>query len=224
MPSIARWIGVVVVLGGSAAWAEEPAQVVPAAFGRERPPDGPAPAAAAPAKPAEPAAPLPLGSASRGRSEHGKSPGGLPALVTVAGSLAVVLGLFLAGAWAMRRAAPRGSILLPSEVFEVLGRAPLAGRQQVHLLRCGRKLLLVCVTPAGTETLTEVTEPGEVDRLAGACRQAHPHGATAAFRQVFQQWAPRSPHPPSHDEREFAEVGAGQGTRQNGLRREDDDA
>ena len=58
------------------------------------------------------------------------------------------------------------------------GRAPLAGRQHVHLLRCGSKLLLVSVTPGGAETLTEVTDPAEVDRLAGLCRQAHPkdHG------------------------------------------------
>ena len=41
----------------------------------------------------------------------------------------------------------------------------------------------------GVETLTEITEPEEVDRLAGICRQAHPDSTTAAFRQVFQQFA-----------------------------------
>ena len=95
-------------------------------------------------------------------------------MATVGGSLAVVLGLFLLVAWVMRKASPRSSSALPGEVFEVLGRAPLAGRQQVHLLRCGSKLLLVSITPAATETLTEVTDPVEVDRLAGLCRQAHP--------------------------------------------------
>jgi flagellar biogenesis protein FliO len=155
----------------------------------------------------------------------------------VAGSLAVVLGLFLLVAWAMRRAAPRGSALLPSEVFEVLGRAHLAGRQQAHLLRCGRKLLLVSVTPAGVETLTEVTEPLEVDRLAGLCRQAQPHGATAAFRQIFQQWAPSSPLSPGGrgvggeglsqplpEQREPEAVGAAPATRPGDRRWEDDDA
>jgi flagellar biogenesis protein FliO len=114
------------------------------------------------------------------------------ALLSVGASLAIVLGLFLLLAWGMRKAAPRGSVLLPSEVFEVLGRAPLGARQQVQLIRCGSKLLLVSITPAGAETLTEVTEPGEVDRLAGLCHQAHPHSATAAFRQVFEQFASRS--------------------------------
>jgi hypothetical protein len=51
--------------------------------------------------------------------------------------------------------------------------------------------LLVSVTPAGAETLTEITDPAEVDRLAGLCRGAHPSSATAAFRHVLEQFAPR---------------------------------
>lgn len=112
-------------------------------------------------------------------------------MVTVGSSLAVVLGLFLAVACLLRRAAPKGLAPLPQEVVEVLGRAPLAGRQQMHLLRCGRKLLLVSVTPAGAETLTEITDPAEVDRLAGLCQQARPGSTTEAFRQVLQQFAGR---------------------------------
>ncbi len=114
---------------------------------------------------------------------------GLPSMVTVAGSLALVLGVFFLVAWGIRRASPAGGTALPDQVFQVLGRAPMANRQQVHLLRCGNKLILVSVTTAGTETLTEITDPVEVDRLAGLCRQAHPNSATAAFRQVFGQLA-----------------------------------
>lgn len=130
----------------------------------------------------------PPGSSKRTDGSPADKPrGGLASAVTVVGSLALVLGLFFVLAWAMRRAAPRGSTILPAEVVEVLGRAPLAGRQQVHLLRCGTKLLLVSVTPTGAETLTEITDSDEVNRLAGLCRQAHPDSATAAFRQVFGQ-------------------------------------
>jgi len=116
-------------------------------------------------------------------------PNGLSPLITVSGSLGVVLGLFLLVAWMMQRAVPGGSVLLPKEVVEVLGRATLAGRGQVHLLRCGSKLLLVCVSPTGIETLTEITDPDEVNRLAGLCGQGRPGSTTAAFRQVFQQFA-----------------------------------
>jgi flagellar biogenesis protein FliO len=114
-------------------------------------------------------------------------------MITVGGSLAIVLGLFLVVAWAMRKTAPRGSLVLPREVFDILGRAPLGVRQQVQLLRCGNKLLLVSITPNGTETLTEVTDPVEVDRIAGICQQAHPKSSTMAFRQVFQQLASGAP-------------------------------
>lgn len=51
-------------------------------------------------------------------------PSPLRTLVTVGSSLAVVLGLFFVLAWFMRRTAPRGSTVLPQEVFELLGRAP----------------------------------------------------------------------------------------------------
>ncbi|OHB67123.1 MAG: hypothetical protein A2V70_11890 [Planctomycetes bacterium RBG_13_63_9] len=112
-------------------------------------------------------------------------------MVTVAGSLAVVLGIFFLVAWGMRRAGPAGSAVLPTEVFELLGQATMSNRQQVHLFRCGNKLVLVSVTPAGAETLTEITDPLEVDRLAGLCQQMQPNSATEAFRQVFRQFAPQ---------------------------------
>ena len=126
-------------------------------------------------------------------------------MAAVFGCLGVVLGIFLLIAWMIRRAAPQGLTRLPNEAFEVLGRAPLAGRQNVHLLRCGNKLLLVSITPAGTETLTEIIDPQEVDRLAGLCRQAGPHSSTAAFRRIFEQLAPRRPSREAFSQNEFAD-------------------
>jgi len=157
--------------------------------------------------------PLPLSRPGETSESAGRgSRGTLGSMVTVAGSLAVVLGLFLAVAWLLRRAAPKSLTPLPAEVVEVLGRAPLAGRQQMHLLRCGRKLLLVSVTPAGAETLTEITDPAEVDRLAGLCQQARPGSTTAAFRQVFQQATGRYPTGPDKETELDATYGARAGT------------
>ncbi len=138
-----------------------------------------------------------LGASRKGKNKKQSydGRGGLPSLVTITSSLALVVGLFLVVAFLMRRATPPANSALPDEVVEVLGRAPLANRQQVHLLRCGNKLLLVCVTPNGTETLTEITEAAEVDRLAALCRQNNNGSATANFRQVFQQlsWSNTDP-------------------------------
>lgn len=136
---------------------------------------------------------VPLSPPGRSDRNGADGPGGVTSLVTAIGSLGLVLGVFFLIAWGMRRARPAGMTALPGEVFEVLGRAPMANRQQVHLLRCGNKLLLVCVTPTGTETLTEIVDPMEVDRLAGLCRQSQPGSATEAFRQVFKQFAPQNP-------------------------------
>lgn len=111
------------------------------------------------------------------------------ALGTIAGSLAIVLTLLFVALWLLRRTGPVAAQPLPVEVVEVLGRAPLSGRQQMHLLRCGRKLLLVSVTPECAKTLTEITDPVEVDRLSGLCQQSRPNSATAAFRRVFEQFA-----------------------------------
>jgi flagellar biogenesis protein FliO len=155
--------------------ADVPAQVAPAASQPESPIE------AAPASPAlKPRNPA-------NRSETGKRPEGLSSAATVAGSLALVLGVFFLVVWALRRASPNASAALPTEVFEVLGRAPLANRQQAHLLRCGNKLLLLSVGATDTKTLTEITDPAEVDRLADLCRQARSGGPAAAFRQVFRQ-------------------------------------
>ena len=187
--------------GAGPAPHERAYRVVPALYetllsSGKRPPDAGRPpepsggaTAGVPLSPRARQAPIPLPPPGRSNLTQRSPNDGLPSVVTVAGSLALVLGVFFLVAWGIRRASPAGGTALPDQVFEVLGRAPMANRQQVHLLRCGNKLILVSVTTAGTETLTEITDPVEVDRLAGLCRQAHPNSATAAFRQVFGQFA-----------------------------------
>jgi flagellar biogenesis protein FliO len=114
---------------------------------------------------------------------------GWPSIGNVAGSLGIVVGVFLAVVWGMRRMAPKGAGQLPKEAFEVLGRAPLVGRRQAQLIRCGPKLLLVSVAADEVETLTEITEPAEVDRLAGLCMASHSTSASAAFRGILDHFA-----------------------------------
>jgi flagellar biogenesis protein FliO len=205
MPPIARVLGLVLALAASqpASTEDFPSPFPPSDQGRLVSWDEPSTPEAQPGHPEEQTGSSPLPPPSRkpglalsppsgsDRTPQGTQAGRtglLRSLITVASSLAVVLGLFFLVAWAMRRAAPRGSVLLPGEVVEVLGRAALATRGQVHVLRFGNKLLLVSVSPTGVETLAEITDREEVDRLAGLCRQAHPQSATAAFRHVFQQF------------------------------------
>jgi len=109
------------------------------------------------------------------------------ALLTVLGSLAIVLAVFFAFVWLTRSAAPKGMAPLSKEVVESLGRAPLLGRQQMQLIRIGNKLILLSVTSTGADTLTEITDPEEVDRLAGLCRQGQAGSISETFRQVLAQ-------------------------------------
>lgn len=136
-------------------------------------------------------APMPLPPRSkqqvRATVAKGESNSTSRALVTVVSSLAVVLAVFFAFVWLTRSAAPRGMAPLSKEVVESLGRAPLLGRQQMQLIRVGNKLILLSVTATGADTLTEITDPVEVDRLSGLCRQAQSGSISDSFRQVLAQ-------------------------------------
>jgi flagellar biogenesis protein FliO len=116
---------------------------------------------------------------------------GIPfeSLYTTGAALAVVVGIFLLFAGLVRRGAKRSNALLPEEVVSVLGRVPLAARQFAELVRVGNKLVLVSITPAGADPLTEITDPAEIDRLVGLCRQRTKGSSTEEFDQVFRKLA-----------------------------------
>jgi len=136
---------------------------------------------------------LPLRPSKKNQAATEGATTGMPSVSTMIGSLAIVVGLFLLVAWCLRRGMPKQAPLLPSGILEVLGRAPLVGRQQVHLVRLGNKLLLLAITPGGIETLTEVTDPVEIDRLAGICRQSGPFSSTKAFTQLLGEFSEPQP-------------------------------
>ncbi len=127
-------------------------------------------------------------SQATGRPSSNGAMGARSILTPIAG-LGIVVGAFLIFAWVVKRSLPKSASPLPGEVVEVLGRAPLAARQVAHLMRVGNKLILVAVSNAGVETLTEITDPVEVDRLAGICGQSRPGSASQTFRGVLESLA-----------------------------------
>jgi len=133
-------------------------------------------------EPAEPRRLAPPSRALRSDSQEPSAAGtmsswGLPidSLVTTITALVLVIGLFLLCAWALRRGGRQASGMLPADVVSVLGSTSLGGRRLAQLLRVGNKLVLVSVTPSGTEPLVEVTDPIEVERLLGLCLQGGTH-------------------------------------------------
>lgn len=130
--------------------------------------------------------PRPLPPAKRDPlSEKSDSPRALGAIVSVAGSLAVVLGLFFLLTWLMRRGMPSSVARLPDDVVSVLGKAPLLGRQQLHVLRFGNKLLLVCASTSGFEKLAEITEPEEFQRIVGLCDRSESGTPTTTAGRIL---------------------------------------
>ncbi|MEO0529722.1 MAG: flagellar biosynthetic protein FliO [Planctomycetota bacterium] len=108
-------------------------------------------------------------------------------LTATGGGLAIAVGLLLSTIWLIRSCAPKSSRPLPTDVVEVLGRAPLGAKQTTQLVRVGSKLVLIAVTPDGAKTLTEVTDPGEVQRLIAACESSSGRGSAADFDDMLQQ-------------------------------------
>lgn len=121
------------------------------------------------------------------QSPREQAAGGGSVTFVVLSSLAIVLGLFFLVVWLARRALPRSATSLPTDVLEVLGRSPLAARHNLQLIRLGRRLLLVSVTPDAAETLAEVTDVDEVNNLTSLCRQNQPGSATSGFRDALHQ-------------------------------------
>jgi flagellar biogenesis protein FliO len=107
---------------------------------------------------------------------------GLP-LTTMASSLAIVLGLFAGFVWLYKKS-PQGSNTLPSEVFQSIGRCSLAPKHDAVLVRCGGRVLLVSLSAGhGAQTLMELRDADEVDRLCALAAG----GSSAAFGDVIRQ-------------------------------------
>jgi flagellar biogenesis protein FliO len=107
---------------------------------------------------------------------------------TTLGGLAVVLVLILSSAFALKKHVPATAGILPAEVIQVLGRRYLDHRQSIQLVRCGSRILILANSQQhGLHTLAEVTDPVEVDLLAGLCQQSQANSVSQNFVQLFQK-------------------------------------
>jgi flagellar biogenesis protein FliO len=114
---------------------------------------------------------------------------GLDSLGTAGAGLVLVLGLFLVCVALMRRSGPSPTSPLPRDAVAVLGRIPLMPKQFAHLLQVGNKLVLVSISGDRTDTITEITEPAEVDRLLAVCMKGNGQSSSAEFQRVLGQMA-----------------------------------
>jgi flagellar biogenesis protein FliO len=81
------------------------------------------------------------------------------------GALAAVVGLIFGARWALRRWSPAPTGPKKGGPITVVARTGVGGRQQLVLLRLGRRLLLIGNGPSGMTTLAQVTDADEVAEL-----------------------------------------------------------
>ena len=101
--------------------------------------------------------------------------------------LAVVVAIVIGSRWLKTHSsvAVRG---LPSEAFDVLGRRAIDQRTSVVMARCGSRLLVLSLSSNGLQTLSEITDPVEVDCLAGLCRMTQRDQSLAeTFRAMLHK-------------------------------------
>ena len=106
-------------------------------------------------------------------------------IMSVGGSLFIVIAAFFLLAILLRKVSPKGNRPLPKEAFECLGRYFLTQKHQLQLLRLGNRIVLVSVMPDGVSTLAEITDPDEAVALLGLCRRLDTHSATEMFRKTI---------------------------------------
>ena len=93
----------------------------------------------------------------------------LPGLRQLLVSIGLLSLLFVVLILLLKKLRPKEAGKLPPDVFEVLGKSPLAFRQQVYFLRGGDRIFLVALSANGVDKIGEITDPGEVARVIQRC-------------------------------------------------------
>lgn len=125
-----------------------------------------------------------------GSVSSGLTPGfghGAKSLLQTGVALVVVLGLMFGFVWLFKRTAPKSLLPLPIETVQVLGNAPLHGKQHLRLIRLGHRVLLLAVSEATSQTLAEVTDPDEVQYLLQLCEGKSARQESQTFDALLRE-------------------------------------
>lgn len=107
---------------------------------------------------------------------------------SVGGPLLLILAAVFGTAFLWRKHGPGVTPGLPRDAVDPLGRRAIDARQSLLLVRIGSRILVLGSSPAGLQTLSEITDPVEVDLLAGICKRPASSvdgGAVDSFRSLF---------------------------------------
>jgi len=110
-------------------------------------------------------------------------------LSRVGGALVAVIVLIFLLRWFGKIFFPAATGKAQSRVVEVVSRSPLAPKQQVMLLRVGKRLLVVGDSSGQLSTLCEISDPDEVASMVGQLREEKVSTGAAAFGSFFGRFS-----------------------------------
>ena len=132
-----------------------------------------------------PEMPRPANTRAGSEALQRRSSGGLTWRLRDLLPLAIVLGVIAGAALLLKRFLPARRMLGGAGVLEVVARTPVGPKQNVVLVRMGRRMVLVGVTAENVTPLCIVEDPNQVAELLGEAASARPNSATAEFQRSF---------------------------------------
>ena len=128
-------------------------------------------------------------------------------LPRVLGALTIVLALIFALRWVLRRTAQPGTVPGATNVVQVLTRSPVSPRQQLLLVRVGRRLLVVADCNGQLNALSEISDADEVASLVGQLRDEKLTSASKSFGNLLGMWRRGAEAPEADDNDGAADEG-----------------
>jgi flagellar biogenesis protein FliO len=124
--------------------------------------------------------------AAAAKADAEKSPDFSDGLTKIVISLVVIVAIFAAFIWFIRRN-PKTRKFFGGGPVKVISRTYIAPRNAMFLVKVGDRVLVI--GQSGTEgmrTLSEITDPAEVARLLATAEEANPAGMSATFRDALR--------------------------------------
>ena len=95
--------------------------------------------------------------------------------------LMAVLLLIGGMAFILKKFMPARGLLAGSEALKIVARTHVAPKQQVVLVKLGRRLVLIGVSPERMSALSSIDDPDQVAMLLGEIASRQPNSMTGAF-------------------------------------------
>ena len=112
----------------------------------------------------------------------------LPSIFSILFYIIIFCSLFMLVMWSVRKYIPGHRQLFAHPAMEVLGRTHLDPRRYVALLRIGKRIIVVGVSPEQLTQLSEITSESEISEIMEVARPKSEQGLNI-FQRFFQRYA-----------------------------------